>query len=151
MKKLKRELNIYASKIRFIKEFISKEINIINIEDEVIYKQLEERNYPKFPSNAKKINYVEEELSYDYLLNMSIRTFTKKKMNELKKLHDDKEGEYKDLQGKTEKILWKEDLNKFKKVYKKHLTKYKKEIENDKKKYNSNKKVKKRKKNIKKI
>ena len=151
LKKLKRELDIYASKRRFIKEFINKDINIINIEDEIIYKQLEERNYPKFPTNSKKIEYKEEELSYDYLLSMYIRTFTKKKMEELKKLHDDKEAEYNELQTKTEKMLWKEDLDKFKKLYKKYLTAYNKEANKETLTKNSKKSNKKRKKNIKKI
>ena len=40
------ELVVINAKIKFIKEFINKEINIINEEDESIYKQLNDRKYP---------------------------------------------------------------------------------------------------------
>ena len=127
LKKIKKELDIYKYKIKFIEEFINKTIDIINQEDELIYKQLIEKKYPKMSINKEK------EESYDYLLNMYIRTLTKKKMLELKKLFTNKENEYNILKGKTEKMLWKEDLTKFKKAYNKKMKKYEKENNNKKK------------------
>ncbi len=60
-------------KIKFIKEFINKDIDIINEDDNVIYKQLEEREYPIIDNDEK----------YDYLLNMNVRRFSKQELEKL--------------------------------------------------------------------
>jgi DNA topoisomerase-2 len=127
LRKLKRELDIYQMKMKFIKEFISKEIVIIEREDDDIYEQLETRNYIKFPSNPRNLDETGD-VSYDYLLNMMIRTLSKKKIEELKKLHENKETEYKELLEKEEIEIWKEDLEKFKNLYKKNLKIYEEEM-----------------------
>ena len=127
LRKLKRELDIYQMKMKFIKEFISKEIVIIEREDDDIYEQLETRNYIKFPSNPRNLDETED-ISYDYLLNMMIRTLTKKKIEELKKLHENKETEYNELLEKDEIDIWKEDLGRFKSLYEKNLKIYEDEM-----------------------
>ena len=111
LKKYKREYDIYYYKIKFIEEFINKTINIINEEDEKIYEQLKIKEYPKIETIKGK------EESYDYLLNMQIRSLTKKKMEELNKLYENKKMQYEILKKKTEKDIWKEDLSKLKEAY----------------------------------
>jgi len=118
--KYKRELDIYEAKIRFITEFITGTIKLINEEDDVIEADLVAKNYPKFSTGE------EVSVSYDYLINMQIRSLTKKKIEELKKLHETKLGVYNELQNKTEKDLWSEDLNQFEKVYKEEMKEYEK-------------------------
>ena len=100
-------------------------INIVQKEDDEIEKMLEDKNYPKFASETN-----ENKFSYDYLLNMRIRTLTKSKMEELNKTRENKLGVYNDLLNKEEKDLWKDDLNKFLEIYKVNLEKYNK-IMND--------------------
>ena len=118
LKSMQKELDIFQSKTRFIEEFISGETNILHKEDEEIEEMLLEKNYPKF-------GYEESELvSYDYLLNMKIKSLTKKKIEELKKLHDNKLAVYNELMGKTEKDLWREDLMKFLDVYRERMKIY---------------------------
>ena len=119
LKTMQRELDIYQSKIRFIEEFISGEINILHKEDDEILTMLEERNYPKFGDEDDPDSF-----SYDYLLNMKIKSLTKKKVEELKNMFENKMAQYNELQSKTEKDLWKEDLNKFLEVYRKRLAIY---------------------------
>ena len=121
--KYKRELDIYESKIRFITEFINGTIKLINEEDDIIEADLIAKNYPKF-----SIGDIEEEVtvSYDYLINMQIRSLTKKKIDELNKLHETKLGVYNELVKKSEKELWMEDLTKFEKVYKEEMKEYEK-------------------------
>ena len=75
---LKRELDIIKMKIKFINDFISEDIVIIEMEDEDIYEQLEDRDYIKFPKNPRDLDYDENDINYDYLLDMRIRTLTKK-------------------------------------------------------------------------
>ena len=107
--KLEKQLLILNAKVRFINDFINKNINIINEEDEVINKQLEDLEYPKIDD------------CFDYLLNMSIRTLTKKRSDELNISHDNKETELNILKGKTEKDLWIEDLTELEDCYQKMM------------------------------
>ena len=126
LKSIKKELNIIESKIRFINEFINGTINIIQKEDDEIEKLLEEHNYPKFSSESD-----EDKFSYDYLLNMRIRTFTKNKIDELNKQYENKLGIYNVLINKSDKDLWKEDLEKLLDIYRLNLEKYNKIMETE--------------------
>lgn len=145
LKNMQKDLDIYAAKVRFIEEFISGEINILHKDDEEIQIMLEERNFPKFNmkgDDEKEIKKSEEEeekddedndetekvikseYNYEYLLNMKIKSLTKKKIEELKKLHENKLALYNDLLTKTDKQLWKEDLTRFLEVYKVKIQEY---------------------------
>ena len=129
LKTMKRELDIYEAKVRFIEEFISGEINILQKEDDEIETMLIEKNYPKFGSVSDNDNNIDEgedtsKYSYDYLLNMKIKSLTKKKVEELKKLFENKLAVYKDLESKTDKDLWRNDLIKFLEVYRKKIDEY---------------------------
>jgi long-subunit acyl-CoA synthetase (AMP-forming) len=109
---------IYGS-IRYLYE-----INILQKEDEEIDALLIERNYPKFGSGNNDDNEDIDTFSYEYLLNMKIKSLTKKKIEELKKLHENKLAVYNELLLKSEKDLWKDDLNKFLDIYKKKIKEY---------------------------
>jgi len=138
LKNMQKELDIYNAKIRFIEEFISGEINILHKEDEEIQQMLEEKNYPKFgnvkdndteehnemSNTTNNTSQIDDKYSYDYLLNMKIKSLTKKKIEELKKMHENKLALYTDLLNKTEKDLWKDDLNKFLVIYKEKMEVY---------------------------
>ena len=137
LKSFKKELDMIESKIRFIKEFIDGTITIIQKEDDEIEKMLEDNKYPKFASETN-----ENKFSYDYLLNMRIRTLTKSKMDELNKTHENKLAIYNELLDKNEKDLWKDDLAKFLVIYKNNLEKYNK-IMDDQINKSTNKEVKK--------
>jgi DNA topoisomerase-2 len=120
LKTMQKELDIYQAKVRFIEEFISGEINILQKEDEEIEAMLLERNYPKFGNSEEE----DDSYSYEYLLNMKIKSLTKKKIDELKKLYESKLALFNDLQSKSDKDLWKEDLYKFLEVYKSKINEY---------------------------
>jgi DNA topoisomerase-2 len=137
LKSMQKELDIYQSKIRFIEEFISGKINILQKEDDEIYQMLEENEYPKFSTKDKKENKndidetenneekdIDNDFNYDYLLNMKIKSLTKKKIDELKKLHENKLAEYNSLYLKSDKELWKDDLIKFIELYRIKLQEY---------------------------
>jgi hypothetical protein len=120
LKTMQKELDIYQAKVRFIEEFISGEINILQKEDDEIENMLLERNYPKFGNSEED----DDSYSYEYLLNMKIKSLTKKKIDELKKLYESKLALFNDLQSKSDKDLWKEDLCKFLEVYKSKINEY---------------------------
>ena len=54
--------------------------------------------------------------SYDYLINMRIRSLTKSKIEELKKQTELKLAEYNNLVKKNKKDLWKDDLKAIRKL-----------------------------------
>jgi DNA topoisomerase-2 len=124
LKSMKRELDIIKSKIRFIEEFINGDISILHKEDEEIYKMLEDREYPKFGKEDDNDENDESEFNYEYLLNMKIKSLTKKKIEELKSLFDNKQALFNDLELKSEKDLWRDDLNNFIELYRKKLKEY---------------------------
>jgi DNA topoisomerase-2 len=129
LKSMQRELDIYQAKVRFIEEFISGEINILQKEDEEIEEMLIEKKYPKFGSNGSAgsediTEEVNDTFSYEYLLNMKIKSLTKKKVEELKKLYENKLAVYNDLLSKSDKDLWRADLIKFLEVYRSRMVEY---------------------------
>jgi DNA gyrase/topoisomerase IV subunit B len=123
LKTMEKELNIYKYKIKFIEEFIDGTINIMQKEDEEVIIILEEREYMKF-GNDDSDGENEDNASYEYLLNMKIKSLTKKRIDELKKLYESKLASYHDLMDKNEKDLWKADLNAFLKVYTEKMKEY---------------------------
>jgi hypothetical protein len=131
LKTMKRELDIISAKVRFIEEFISGDINILHKEDEEIVEMLESSNYPKFGS--EDIAEDDGTFSYEYLLNMKIKSLTKKKVEELKGQHSNKLALYNDLETKSEKDLWKADLQSFQEVYRKRLKEYNEKMDETKK------------------
>ena len=93
-----KELIILSNKYRFILAIINEEIIIFKKSTDEIVIILEEQNYDKIDNN------------YDYLLNMTVRSFTKEKLTELKKLIDNKTKIMKGLSIKSSNDLWLEDL-----------------------------------------
>ncbi len=137
LKYIKRQLDMCASKVRFIEEIMNKTLDIMYKEDEVVQQMLEERNYPKFGNEKDDLACLEEvgennlDKSYDYLLHMQIRTFTKNKVDTLRKEHEEKEGSYKELDATTEVQMWKNDLNAFKVEYGKMMSEYEERYEEE--------------------
>ena len=162
LKRLKRELNIYDSKIRFIKEFIEGKINIMNKEDKEVEQILIDNNYPKFSTEENDINnekiseqatseMASDEIgNYDYLLNMKMRTLTKNRIQELEKLYEEKLSYSKMLEAKTEKDIWKEELEEFRKCYLKNLAEYNELYEEERNRFENKKKTAPKKKSTKK-
>jgi DNA topoisomerase-2 len=133
MKYLKRLLDICAAKVRFIEEIMNKSLDIMYKEDEVVEKMLEERNYPRFGNEKDDLEYGENnpDKSYDYLLHMQIRTFTKSKLDALRKDYQEKSAEYKELEEKSEVDMWKDDLAAFKVEYMKMMAEYEERYEEE--------------------
>ena len=91
---------------------VEGELNL-HQDDEDLENDMESLELDKTGNNDKE--------NYDYLLNMTTRSLTVKRMEELKKEVDKWRKEIKTLRGKTEGDLWLEDLDKFEAAYKKFL------------------------------
>ena len=112
LSELKNQIKILTNKAKFLEEVMSEKLKIFKIEEDQIILQLEKKGYEKVG---------EQEKTYNYLLNMNIRSFSK---NKLVKLLDDIENiknELIRLEGITEKQMWLNDIKEFLKEYKKFV------------------------------
>jgi DNA topoisomerase-2 len=112
---LNKELKHSQNKARFIEEIINEKLNIMNIEEEIIIKELEKRGYDKEIKNTDS----EENSGYNYLLKLQVRTFTSNKVSQLKDEITSLENKIKKIKGVSEKQLWLNDLLDFENEYKK--------------------------------
>lgn len=113
VKKLTRELNILQSKVRFIEEYINGKLDINKKSKETIINLLEEKGYKKFGNIDFDMNETDEDTSgnnYDYLIKMPIFSFSLEKINELNNQTESKNKELNEILSKSEKDLWKNDL-----------------------------------------
>lgn len=133
LKNIKRELDICASKVRFIEEIMNKTLDIMYKEDKDVINLLCDRNYPQFgkEKDDMELGELNSDKSYDYLLDMSIKTFTKNKLDTLRKDHKENEALYKELEATSETEMWKNDLNEFKVEYEKMINDYKEKYEEE--------------------
>lgn len=99
IQKIKDELIILKSKIRFIDEYINNILNINKKSKSYMIELLEQRKYHKLNN------------TYEYLINMPIVSFTSEKISELTSQHNKKENELNHYQTNTNKQLWIMDLN----------------------------------------
>ena len=114
---LQKELDVLENKVRFIESVIKEEIVIFNKKKTYIEELLDKHNYPKFAINT-------DTLSYNYLLDMKILSFSKEKIDLLKSDRDMKLGVLKDLESKDKYDLWNYDLKIFEKMYHEHIALY---------------------------
>lgn len=103
-KKLENELALLKAKVRFIEEYITGKLDINRKSREYINDLLEKAGYPKFGYENSEVK------SYDYLVRMQIVSLTGEKIDELNKQRDEKQRQLDNIKSKTEKDLWKDDL-----------------------------------------
>lgn len=109
------ELKIIESKIKFIEGIINDKIVIFKKDDDEVNKILEDNNLIKISKVTFEDTNEEDVKTFDYLLNMPMRTMTKKKLDELNKQLLEKGILLEELMNKNPKLLWKEDLEQLKK------------------------------------
>ena len=101
--KLKRDIEISESKIKFIK---------LIIDDELIINKRKKADIVKDLDTYDDIHKVDS--SYDFLLNMSISSLTAERITSLIKSVKEKYNDLKELETKTPEVLWLEDLKNIK-------------------------------------
>jgi DNA gyrase/topoisomerase IV subunit B len=118
---LEKELKFIGNKARFVKEIIEKKLNIMNVEETILVKELEKRGYDKDFKNSEDEDNESSKNGYEYLLRLQVRTFT---ANKVKQLNDDIESLKKKLEtakNTPEKQMWLNDLKEFEDEYAKWL------------------------------
>ena len=121
LNKLKGELLLENTKIRFINDVINENIIIYRKKKEVITKELETHKYPYYVKN-ELIEYKKNDSNkdkYNYLIKIPLYNFTEEKIIELQDKIDKLTNQYNNLDKKTIHELWLDELNIFEKEYKK--------------------------------
>lgn len=113
-KEIERDLLKTSNKYIFVKGVVDKKLDLYKTNYEL--EQIMEKNPWEFDRMGKNN-------SYDYLLNMQMRSMTVEKLEELKKEIQTLKKKLKELKNKSCKDIWREELNKFKVEYKKFLSK----------------------------
>jgi DNA topoisomerase-2 len=103
---LEHQLKLISYKVKFILMIVDKQLNINNMRKQDIEIKLEELKFPKLSKDKNQ----DEKESYDYLLTMPIYNLTNEKIEELKKIENEKQTDYNLLESKTNKQIWLEEL-----------------------------------------
>lgn len=99
LNKLKEEINYVSNQIKFIDLVIGSDGKIFKMkEDEMV----------KFLEKNKIVKYLN---SYDYLINMTFKQLTKNNLEKLENKLKHTKSEFKQIESKTNKQLWLEDLD----------------------------------------
>lgn len=98
----KKMLVFANAKIRFIREIIAKSLILFEKEEDVITKELEKKEYPK-----------DDKESYGYLLDMNIRSFTKKRIEDLERESARLVEQITDLEKTSVETVWERELDEF--------------------------------------
>lgn len=121
-----------SNQARFIKEIMDNKLVVNRKKKQVVVDELRDRKYDPFPkgSETKKAKDDEDEIEaegadevetetdgdardFDYLLSMPIWSFTQERLDRLKDQLAKKQGEYDELEARSEKDLWCTDLEEF--------------------------------------
>ena len=121
-KQLKIEFKKDTNRYRYIKAVVDGKLDMHQKDDDLEASMQELKL-------EKMIHGNNEEPSYDYLLSMQMRSMTEKKLEELKKSAELSTKKLKELQAKTAKDLWIEDLDAFEEAYQKFLKTRKDDID----------------------
>ena len=115
VKRLNEELQMVNNKIRFINEIMAGKLIIFRKKKTELVDLLKAQGYKaqKQNSKSKLIAQVEGLKEYEYLLSISIFTFTEEKLTELEMQKEEKEKKLKELMNCNELQLWEKDLDEF--------------------------------------
>jgi len=126
LEQLKQELFLVGIRVKFILDVIKGKVLVNNVKKALVIKNLEDLDYPKMV-NSKLVllkDIKDGEGDYQYLIGMPIYNLTSEKVEELQNERDKLQLEHDCLKGKTETVLWTEDLESFETEYAKFMKEY---------------------------
>ena len=117
---LTKGIQLLESKMRFIENVIDEKIQVYKKSKQSIIDVLKSFEFPFYEGNCI-VDYEEKEITneYNYLLNLSVYSFTLEKVEELKETILKNKNEFDELEKKDIKDIWKEELDIFEQSYKK--------------------------------
>jgi DNA topoisomerase-2 len=111
IKTIENELVVLSNKYRFLEEVMSDTLVIKDVDEQQIIDTMKKGKY----------HIVDGDESFGYLLGMHIRSFSKQRLEEIKKNIEKFNTELVLIKKKTEKEMWKNDLSDFMKEYEKKI------------------------------
>jgi DNA topoisomerase II len=108
IKTIENELLVLKNKFRFLTEVMDETLVIQDVDESDIVKTLKKTGYV----------CVDGDEEFKYLLNMQIRSFSKQKLEELKKAIEKLDAELKHVRKISEAEMWEHDLGEFEKEFK---------------------------------
>ena len=117
---LTKGIQLLESKMRFIESVIDEKIQVYKKSKQSIIDALKSLEFPFYENNCI-IDYEDKEITteYNYLLNLSVYSFTLEKVEELKENILKNNNEFDELEKRDIKDIWREELDNFEKEYKK--------------------------------
>ena len=117
---LTKDIQLLESKMRFIESVIDEKIQVYKKSKQSIIDALKSFEFPFYEDNCI-VDYEEKEITseYNYLLNLSVYSFTLEKVEELKENILKHKNEFDELEKKDIKDIWREELDNFEEEYKK--------------------------------
>lgn len=113
IKDLRHKLLILKNKIKFLTCVMDESLIIKDVDENELIKELEKRNFYKVKDDG------DDEGSYKYLLNMNIRSFTKQRLDTLKKDIEKVENDLDFVEKITPSEMWLKELEELEISYKK--------------------------------
>jgi len=117
---IEKELRHLGNKERFIQEIIDGKLKIMNIDEQVIIKELEKRKYDKETKNEDP-EQSENKNGYNYLLKLPVRTLTADQVKKIKNDIQSLKTRLDNTKKISEKQMWLNDLKEFENEYNKWL------------------------------
>jgi len=114
---LEKDLRYLGNKERFIQEIIDAKLKIMNVEEELIVKELEKRKYDK----ENKSDDSENKNGYNYLLKLPVRSLTAEQVKKIKNEILSLKTKLDNIVKTSEKQMWINDLKEFEDEYHKWL------------------------------
>ena len=120
LKRLWRDIKVLRNKVRFIESIMDGSIDIFKKPRSVVDDLLQSENYDRIEKEGDLVDESadsNESAGYSYLVGMQIASFTQEKIAALVSIVQQKETDHANLQEKSIKAIWKEDLTRFLKAY----------------------------------
>jgi DNA topoisomerase-2 len=117
---LEKDLRYLGNKERFIQEIIDAKLKIMNVEEELIIKELEKRKYDKENKNDDSDDS-ENKNGYNYLLKLPVRSLTAEQVKKIKNEILSLKTKLDNILKTSEKQMWIKDLKEFEDEYHKWL------------------------------
>ena len=117
---IEKDLRHLGNKERFIQEIIDGKLKIMNIDEEVIIKELEKRKYDKESKNEDP-EQSENKNGYNYLLKLPVRSLTADQVKKIKNDIQSLKTRLDNTKKISEKQMWLNDLKEFENEYHKWL------------------------------
>jgi len=120
LENLTKSIQLLESKMRFIEYVIDEKIQVYKKSKQSIIDSLKSFEFPFYENNCIA-QYEEKDITseYNYLLNLSVYSFTLEKVEELREDILKHKNEFDELEKKDIKDIWREELDIFEQAYKK--------------------------------